>query len=384
MLKSIDIFCDVIDNFGDIGFVYRLAREIKKKDPTLEVRVFLNDLETFSKINKRVSTGEKIQEIEDITYYDMREMTDGDYIEAGNGQVGIEAYGCDLPEPYLKNHSGNLQLVINIEYLTAEEWAKEYHLQSSYINLKNVKKFFYMPGFEDWSGGLIIPEHEPAKNRVEFFQNLISSHSEKKFINSSSDLLKKETFIGTIFSYEYNFENLLNTLENSERETLLLVFGEMSKKGILITNKVKKLKNLNIVFMDYVEQNIYDEILYNSDFNLVRGEESFARAIVSGKPFLWHAYCQEEREHLNKVGGFLSFTEKIFSQKIFEEYAKTMYNYNSREENHYDLEEENFKNFFMDFNKMETEFKNLSEYVKKNGNLTIKLLHFLNKELSPK
>jgi uncharacterized repeat protein (TIGR03837 family) len=381
MLKSIDIFCDIIDNFGDIGFVYRLAREIKKKEPLLEVRVFLNDLETFSKINKRISTEEKIQKIEDVIYYDMRKMTEGDYIEAGNGQVGIEAYGCDIPEIYLENRSGNLEIVINIEYLTAEDWAKEYHLQSSFINVKNVKKYFYMPGFEDWSGGLIIPEHKISENRLEFFQKIISSHSEKKIIKNSDNFLKENTFIGTIFSYEYNFENLLNTLENNGKKVLLLVFGDMSKKGFLVTDRIKNLKNVDLIFMDYVEQDLYDQILYNSDFNLVRGEESFARAIVSGKPFLWHAYCQEEQEHINKVNGFLSFIEKEFPKKIFEEYVQTMHNYNSREENHYILEDENFRSFFIDFNKKETIFQSISVYIRKNGNLVNKLIDFLKNKL---
>lgn len=34
VIKSLDIFCEIIDNFGDIGVVYRLAKELK---------VFYND-----------------------------------------------------------------------------------------------------------------------------------------------------------------------------------------------------------------------------------------------------------------------------------------------------------------------------------------------------
>ena len=29
-LKTLDIFCEIIDNYGDIGVVYRVAKEIKK------------------------------------------------------------------------------------------------------------------------------------------------------------------------------------------------------------------------------------------------------------------------------------------------------------------------------------------------------------------
>lgn len=33
MIDSIDIFCDVIDNYGDVGVTYRLAREFSKIYP---------------------------------------------------------------------------------------------------------------------------------------------------------------------------------------------------------------------------------------------------------------------------------------------------------------------------------------------------------------
>ncbi|WP_319371894.1 elongation factor P maturation arginine rhamnosyltransferase EarP [uncultured Ilyobacter sp.] len=382
MLNRIDIFCDIIDNFGDIGFVYRLAKELKRKGDGLEVRVFLNDLETFSKINKRISVDKKIQEIENIVYYDMTKMSGKDYIEARRAEVVIEAYGCEIPKVYLEGAPGEVKIVINIEYLTGEEWAKDYHLQSSYINVKNVKKYFYMPGFENWSGGLIIDEHNAVEEREAFFNEIISDHSEKVFSYDSRLSVEKNSFIGTVFSYEYNFQNFLDTLEKTGKKTILMVFGEMSKNGILITKNLKNLKNIEIVFMDYVEQDIYDKILYNSDFNLVRGEESFSRSIVSGKPFLWHSYCQEEKEHLNKVAGFLSFLKGKIPEDIYEKYSEITYNYNSRTENHYNLEEENFVGFFTDFERESVAFERVSNYVRRNGNLASKLLHFLREKLS--
>ena len=29
-LKTLDIFCEIIDNYGDIGVVYRIAKELDK------------------------------------------------------------------------------------------------------------------------------------------------------------------------------------------------------------------------------------------------------------------------------------------------------------------------------------------------------------------
>lgn len=53
-VKSIDIFCDVIDNFGDIGVVYRLSKELKKFYQNATIRIVLNKLEEFKAINKKV------------------------------------------------------------------------------------------------------------------------------------------------------------------------------------------------------------------------------------------------------------------------------------------------------------------------------------------
>lgn len=60
--NSIDIFCDVIDNFGDIGVVYRFAKEMKILYSDARIRVILNKLDELVKINKEA---EKVN-IQDI------------------------------------------------------------------------------------------------------------------------------------------------------------------------------------------------------------------------------------------------------------------------------------------------------------------------------
>ena len=44
----INIFCDVIDNFGDAGVCLRLGRDLCNKKE--QVNLFCNDLETIKKI----------------------------------------------------------------------------------------------------------------------------------------------------------------------------------------------------------------------------------------------------------------------------------------------------------------------------------------------
>ncbi|MGL5542305.1 MAG: elongation factor P maturation arginine rhamnosyltransferase EarP, partial [Fusobacteriaceae bacterium] len=40
-----DIFCQVIDNFGDVGVVYRLANQLKKK---YRIRIFIDSLKELA------------------------------------------------------------------------------------------------------------------------------------------------------------------------------------------------------------------------------------------------------------------------------------------------------------------------------------------------
>ena len=65
-LKSLDIFCEIIDNFGDIGVVYRLGKEFKKVfGENVKIRVILNRLDEVININSNVKNIQN-QEIDGI------------------------------------------------------------------------------------------------------------------------------------------------------------------------------------------------------------------------------------------------------------------------------------------------------------------------------
>lgn len=40
-IKTIDIFCEVIDNYGDVGVAYRLVREFKRFEPQKKYALLL-------------------------------------------------------------------------------------------------------------------------------------------------------------------------------------------------------------------------------------------------------------------------------------------------------------------------------------------------------
>ena len=47
-INSIDIFCEVIDNYGDVGVAYRLAREFKRIYPSKKLRLCLEGAQRLS------------------------------------------------------------------------------------------------------------------------------------------------------------------------------------------------------------------------------------------------------------------------------------------------------------------------------------------------
>ncbi|TDT68027.1 putative repeat protein (TIGR03837 family) [Hypnocyclicus thermotrophus] len=358
-MKSVAIFCNVIDNYGDIGFVFRLARQLHKRNDKLEIKVFLNNLKSFNKINKNISINKTQQKLGNILYIDINKV---DYFEIEKSEIVIEAFGCDIDESYFENNN-KTKLIINLEYLNIEEWTKDYHLMPSYSGYNNIKKYFFMPGIEEGTGGIISDFEIPIYSKKYFFNNEL-----KLDINIENKII-------TIFTYEFNFDNLMKYLKKQKQNYTLLLFGEKTQK--YFRGLDKKIDNIDLIFMNYLSQEDFDKVLYFSDYNLVRGEESFVRAILAGKPFLWHAYCQEELEHLNKISGFLQIISKFFPQKEFEIYKKIMYNYNLRKINNYDRNDVYFDDFFKIDRKI---FLKFSNSIKKH-NLIDNLMLFIEQNL---
>ena len=87
-----DIFCRVVDNFGDIGVTWRLARQLAQEH-RVQVRLVVDDLGSFARIEPALDSSLAQQEICDIQVV----LWDGalDIIPA---QLVIEAFADNLPE----------------------------------------------------------------------------------------------------------------------------------------------------------------------------------------------------------------------------------------------------------------------------------------------
>ena len=341
-IRSIDIFCQVIDNYGDVGVAYRLAREFKRLYPNKKLRFIINQMEELNLIKKS-------EEIEIITYQDISKIEN-------SADLIIESFGCEIPKEYMDRALKNSKLIINLEYFSAEDWVDDFHLQESFLG-ENLKKYFFIPGLSKKSGGILLDN--------EFLERKKKVTKNKGYYLKKIGINEKYDLIGSVFSYEKNFDFLIEELKKLDKKILLLILSEKTQKNFIKyfdnVNNYDKIKFVKLPFFTYDK---YEELLALCDFNLVRGEDSFVRALLLGKPFLWHIYPQEGNTHIKKLESFL---EKYCPNN--KELKETFINYN--------INKDNFSYFFKNFKEIEEHNKKYANHLIKNCNLIEKLIKFI-------
>lgn len=121
-------------------------------------------------------------------------------------------------------------------------------------------------------------------------------------------------------------------------------------------------------------QNRYDDILIESDLNLVRGEDSIVRAMLSGRPFLWQIYPQTEDTHREKMNALFDRMGEILPGEERDSIEK-LRQLNLSYVGYSDfLDEFNFDEFFEEWKKISRIW---SDYLISLGSLTKNLIDFI-------
>jgi len=329
LIDNIDIFCEVIDNYGDVGVAYRLARELKRIYPNKELRFIINQTEELNLIKKN-------DDIIVIDYKDVHKIEQP-------ADLVIETFACNIPEIYMGKALKTSKLMI---------------LQESFLG-GNLKKYFFIPGLSEKSGGIILDkEFLDRKNKVQ---------KNREYYLKQFNIDEKYDLIISVFSYEKNFDNFLKTLQKLDKKVLLLLLSEKTQKNFIKyfdnNDYYDKIKAVKLPFFTYDK---YEELLALCDINLVRGEDSFVRALLLGKPFLWHIYPQDENTHIIKLESFL---EKYCPNN--KELKETFINYN--------INKDDFSYFFENLDEIKKYNEKYTDYLIENCNLMNKLINFIEK-----
>jgi uncharacterized repeat protein (TIGR03837 family) len=291
-----DIFCDVIDNFGDIGVTWRLAKELAARQLG-HVRLWVNDLASFGAMLPELGNNIRFQ-ADGVTIELWAEPFNADVIPA---DYVIEAFACDLPDSYIANMANHAKAWINLEYLSAEDWVESCHGLSSGFN--QVPKYFFFPGFTEKTGGLIV-EQSLKLRQAQFNANQVWT---RLHIPAPTD---NELRL-SVFTYEaQSWQPTLAALTQLARPISLIV-----PKGRALTSLLPLFEQqsehhyrkgmISLYVIPFSTQEEYDELLWACDINFIRGEDSFVRAQLAGKPFIWHIYKQDEDAHIEKLQAFL-------------------------------------------------------------------------------
>lgn len=348
--NNITLLCKVVDNYGDIGFVYRLARSISKKNPDAKLRLVVSNLNSFSKMAPGVDENLSVQEFNGWKVLDWNadEVCKNEFAK-NPPSVILECFQCGRPEwleeiLFDKERTEAVQIV-NVEYLTAEDWAEEFHLLKSGTRSAMVRKMNFMPGFTEKTGGLLFDEKFTS-----FVKDKNLALEELKSVPQIHDALSAFTdsnvFAMTYFSYGREFKTLVSAFErfqnsrqqeNENFQLQVFLAAGLSQKPFVEEFK-RQNASFKIVELPYLQQSQWDALITLSDFNFIRGEDSFCRAALSGKPFMWHAYFQDGEFQIVKVEAFVKRMKPFFEQTLFEKLQKYFCLFNR--DNQKTLEEE--------------------------------------------
>lgn len=305
-MASWDIFCSVVDNYGDIGVTWRLARQLAGEHRQ-QVRLWVDDLAAFVRICPAAdgSVASQWQSGVEVRLWPKP------WQDTPAAEVVIEAFACDMPAAYIEamGRRERPSLWLNLEYLSAEPWVESCHGLPS-MQAGGLQKYFYFPGFTAATGGL-LREGDLLARRDAFQGDPAAS---LRFLESLGVHPQANERRISLFAYENAaLGGWLDALAASTAATLLLVpegrvladVERWAGKSLATGNQYQR-GALRVQVLPFVRQEDYDALLWSCDFNAVRGEDSFVRAQWAGRPFVWHIYQQEEDIHLEKLDAFLA------------------------------------------------------------------------------
>ena len=307
-MRSCDIFCTVVDNYGDIGVCWRLARQLAAEHG-LRVRLWVDDLARFRRISPDIVPGQESQHSHGVEIKWWREP----FPAADPADVVVEAFACNLPANYVAAMVARQPKPawINLEFLSAENWVQGCHaLPSPHPSIPLVKHFFF-PGFVIGTGGLLA-EHGLTQARDRFQRSAAEQAGFWKALGLPAP--RAGELQVSLFCYPHDeVAALLRAWAAGGAPVRCLVPEGVAQQALsaffaaenLAPGAVLRKDGLEVRIFPFLDQDEYDRLLWACDLNFVRGEDSFVRAQWAARPLLWQIYPQRDGAHWPKLEAFL-------------------------------------------------------------------------------
>ncbi|MEF7613771.1 elongation factor P maturation arginine rhamnosyltransferase EarP [Aquincola sp. MAHUQ-54] len=286
-----DLFCRVIDNYGDVGVSWRLAAGLAARGHA--VRLWLDDGAPLAWMAPHGAPGVQV-----LPWGDPPAGMDP-------GDVVVETFGCDPPPAFVDRMAAAAvaPVWINLEYLSAEGYVERSHgLPSPQRN--GLTKWFFYPGFTVRTGGLLREPGLMAEREAFDRDAWLAGFGLRR---------RPGERVASLFAYPgAPFGALMERLD--EAPTLMLVCAGASQAPALSAFEALARRpsagRLRVHAMPWLPQAGFDRLLWSCDLNFVRGEDSIVRAMWAGAPFAWHIYPQHDDAHVAKLDALLGLWQQ--------------------------------------------------------------------------
>lgn len=321
-----DVFCRVIDNFGDIGVCWRLVAQLGTLGH--RVRLWVDDASALQWMAPGGCTGVEVRPWNAPPPGPSEPPPD----------VMVEAFGCEIAPEFIaysafqasvRGQKHAQPVWINLEYLSAEAYVERTHRLPSPIlsgPAAGWTRWFFYPGFTPATGGL-LREPDLMDRRAAFDRSAWRAAHRAAF--GLADDAPGTRWV-SLFCYEpAALPDLLRHCRAAPTQ-LLVTPGRPaaavrsalkerdanSDQNGLQRSSIKR-EQLSISYLPHRPQPAFDEMLWACDFNAVRGEDSLVRALWAGQAFVWHIYPQHDNAHHDKLHAFLDWLQAPASLRRF-------------------------------------------------------------------
>lgn len=303
-MRTCDMFCRVIDNYGDAGVSWRLARMLAR-EAGWAVRLIIDDAAVLSAIVPSVRETDAAPAAGEVAVTRWLENDDKPFAlwDGTAADVVVELFSCRLPDAYeeaiARRVENALCAVFALDYLTAESYAEEGNgLPSPHPRFGYAKTFLF-PGFSEKTSGI---------NRETGLEEAMSP-ARRAAVRASvlSEMGAQNDHPFTLYFFTYPqmpVEAFARMVADDPRPLQILAAPGAASDRLAKALGELKAGHVRLVRAPMVSQEKFDDVLLSCDACLVRGEDSVLRAQLTGLPMLWTLYPQSEDTHLTKLAAF--------------------------------------------------------------------------------
>jgi uncharacterized repeat protein (TIGR03837 family) len=281
---TVDLFCRVIDNYGDAGVCLRLARALVLRHKHV-VRLWCDDVVLLNRLEPSPTAG--------LSFHDWDA-----HATATPAQGVICGFGCTLDDTYLQAMAACAvqPSYIHLEYLSAELWVETTHGLWSTHPRFGLKQRFCNPGFNVRTAGLL---HEPTA-----YDEALALQTLRQYGDVPAQVQRIFVFGYPTPAFD-NFIDAAQQLKQAVHWVLPQGTAGQAFYEAMQGRAERSTVNHSFTHMPFLSQTQFDAVLRSCHAAWVRGEDSAVTALFSGIPMLWQLYPQDGGAHLVKLQAYV-------------------------------------------------------------------------------